>query len=239
MCIKITNLWSNNYQTIYTTWFGSHTQREWLAFWPEFIITDDAGNNRTTITIDPAYLGGWGWGWVADGNDFVVSGAYAPLTNTLTLTRNGWGVITIPFTWMTSTDELVKIWTTWTARYLNTIDFEDNGVSIDVKKQMSIVSDASWLKLENDETSPDIGDAYKVWPGWQKWRYPDAWSSQIVLNETLKNTVTHAHNLNKYPTVLCIDHNNDKIIPGNINYTDLNNIEVTFMPAFTGSVVIS
>lgn len=48
------------YQTIYTTGFGAHAQRAGTAYGPEFIITDDAVNNRTVINIDPAYLSGGG-----------------------------------------------------------------------------------------------------------------------------------------------------------------------------------
>lgn len=88
------------YQTIYTTGFGAHTQRAGTAYGPEFIITDDAVNNRTIIAIDPAYLGGGGG---SSTDDYVVSWSYNPLTKNLTLVRVLWGTVVIDLSGIVAT----------------------------------------------------------------------------------------------------------------------------------------
>jgi len=95
---NVTALGTPFYQTIYTTGFGAHAQREWLAFWPEFIITDDDVNDRTIIQIDPAYF--WGGSAV---DDYVVSWSYSSITKNLTLVRNLWGTVVIDLSWIIAT----------------------------------------------------------------------------------------------------------------------------------------
>lgn len=56
-----------------------------------------------------------------------------------------------------------------------------------------------------------------------------------IQNFTVASTVTVTHNLNKYPTIAVIDSANDEVI-GNVEYTSLNSLVLTFSAAFSGRV---
>lgn len=134
----------------------------------------------------------------------------------------------------------VKVgWAVATAKYLATDVFDDTGATTTIKTQMSITSDASGLKLENDESSPWPGYKYGTDGAWNKWRFPDVGASQTITPVSLQNTVTVTHNLSKYPNVICLDPAGRKIVPEEVTHTSNMSYTVTFSPVFSGSVVTS
>lgn len=259
------------YQQVRSNW-NYVVERSTLNFDSIFTVTDDATNWYTTIGIDPAML--WGGGWVADGNNYVVSGIYNDGTKTLSLSRLGLSDVNIDMsslstennyvTWWTynqatetitltrqwlpdvdidvssmdTVDELVKVWSTGVARHLNTDDFVDNGTDIEVKKQMSIVSDSAWLKLDGDELIPWPNMLYGTDDGGVKTWVPNNDAGQLEYSVTLQNTLTVNHNLGKFPSVLCIDSSGKEII-ADVTYNDNNSFVVDWLPAFTGTVYLT
>jgi len=205
-----------------------------LNFASIFSVTDDPTNEQTTISIDPAYLGGW----TSGSDDYVSSGTFSSWSNTITLNRVlGWNVF-IPLTWLATTDEFVKVGATWASWYLNSNDFENNGTDIEIKKQMSIVSDNAGLRLDGDEETPGTNMLYGTDGAGTKWRVANTTTWQQSFAATLQNVVAAPHNLGKFPAVLCLDNMGEEVMPGWVHYTNDNNITVSFSPAFTGTVYI-
>jgi len=216
---------------------GNYVVERWtLNFDSIFTVTDDSVNWYTTIGIDPAVL--WGGGWVADGNNYVTNWYYTAGTQTLTLDRLGLAAINIDLSSVVSTDELVKVGAAGTGRYLDEWDFTDNGTSIEIKKQMSITDDSNGLMLDWDEATPWVNMFYWTDNSGVKGRVPNP-SGQIEYTATLQNTVNAPHNLGKFPSVICVEDSTNEIVePWTIEYTDQNNLVVSFSPVFTGRVYV-
>lgn len=122
-----------------------------MSFGPEFIITDDAVNNRTVIAIDPAYLGGGGGGGGLDCTTVMSCPGIVALSNSVTNLQNN--------------DGQVKVGgALGTLQYLSTNTFDASGAQVQVKTQMSITSDTNGIRLVNDEAAPAVGYVYKVGP---------------------------------------------------------------------------
>ncbi len=224
------------YQEVYTIGGGLHTQRDALWFWPWFIITDNPWDNRTDITIDPAYLG-WG-GSVTDTNNYVTAWSYSDVSKLITLSRIWLSDVTIDMSSISTADELVKVGSTGTARYLNTDDFVDSWFDIEVKKQMSIISDSAWLKLYGDELTPWANMLYGTDGSWAKGRVPNNDAGQLSYTVTLQNTLVVNHWLDKFPSVVCVN-SSWELIEAEVTYTDSNNFTVDWTPVFTGTVYLT
>jgi hypothetical protein len=52
---------------------------------------------------------------------------------------------------------------------------------------------------------------------------------------TVTDTITVTHNLQKYPAVTVVN-SSKQIVLGDIEYTDMNNLTVTFTAPFSGTV---
>jgi len=155
-------------------------------------------------------------------------------TQTITFNQIDWGTDTLVLTWLT-TDELVKVWAWWTARYLNVNDFSETSTDIIIKKQMSIDSDVAWLKLINDQTTPWNNKKYWTNATWVKGRYDDSWV-EVSTSVTAQISVTYAHNLNKRANVICLDSAGYEVLPATKLYIDANTVTCTFNPAFTWTI---
>jgi len=153
---------------------------------------------------------------------------------TITFNQIDWGTDTLVLTWIT-TDELVKVWAWWIARYLNVNDFSDTSTDIIIKKQMSITSDVAWLKLINDQATPWNNKKYWTNATWVKGRYDDSWV-EVSTSVTAQISVTYAHSLNKRANVICLDAAGYEVLPATKLYVDANTVTCTFNPAFTWTI---
>lgn len=210
----------------------SYPQRDAIEFdWSYFIVVDDDINNRTIIRT----IATWG-GSTPTPDDYVNAASLNTSTNILTLSRALWGTVTVDLSPLAgpSTDELVKVGSWGTARYLNTNDFEDNGTDIEVKKQMSIESDNAWLKLVNDEDAPGANRIYGTDASGNKgWLLNTGIETSVSV--TSVNTYTFSHWLNKRPNIVAEDSSGNWVAFG-ARTVNANTTELTFSPAFTWTI---
>ena len=104
---------------------------------------------------------------------------------------------------------------------------------------MSIDADAAGLKLVNDSATPGINRYYGTDGAGVKGFHVVPGASQIIQNVFAQNTLTVAHNLNKYPTVLCLETpTNKQVIPAEVVYVDTNNVTIQWLSAFSGRVIV-
>ncbi len=203
------------------------SQRLILDFSSNFAVTDDPINNTTHIE----YI--WSWGSTPTPDEYVNWIGFDPMTNILTLTRALGSDLTQSLASLVNTDELVKVGPLGTATYLNINDFSPNGTDIEIKKQMSIVSDTNWLMLDGDELTPPDNTVYGK-KGWVKWWYPDT-GNEVNLPVVWVVSQVFNHGLNKRPNIVCENTAGDWVL-FDANTTDSNTTVLTFSPAFTGTI---
>ena len=247
--------WINYPQRWYLEFIGTHFQ-----------VQDDPSTNSTIISLNPAVVWWGGsttddyvisavfntsniltltrnLGGVMNVDlsslavdEYVDTATYDPILHILTLWRNIGADLTVDLSTLSDTDELVKVWSTGTARYLGLNDFLDNWTEIEIRKQMSITSDTSWLMLVNDAASPGANMIYGTDGTGLKWWVPNTWNEVSITLTWHTWLYVFNHGLGKRPNIVCEESTNwNRVFPG-IRTIDANNTELTFSTAFTGTV---
>jgi hypothetical protein len=94
------------------------------------------------------------------------------------------------------------------------------------------------LGVEYDTGKAKLGDGVSRWedlPYWAPAGQDQGADKNFTQAFTVTDTVDVAHGLNKYPAVSVIDTAGTEV-EGDVDYTSLNNLTVTFSAPFSGTV---
>lgn len=91
--------------------------------------------------------------------------------------------------------------------------------------------------VETDTSRAKLGDGSTSWNNLGYWETSPGGGSDKNYVQTFATTATVSvsHNLGKYPAVTVMDSSGDQVV-GDVVYTDLNNLIVSFSAPFSGTV---